>query len=110
MLGFMTLPNAIAAPSRLTRLLAAALALLAAMPLDAFAQRRPSGDTGSVSVCSRYGRGCVSGPTRSGKFDREVRLPGGTWIGCRLDCRNTLREETVDFFETLRERAPDRTR
>ena len=49
-------------------------------------------------------------PTRRGRVEREVRLPGGTWIGCKLDCRETLREESVDFFETLRERAPDNRR
>ena len=37
-------------------------------------------------------------------------MPGGTWIGCKLDCRETLREEAIDFFETLNERAPDTRR
>ncbi len=63
--------------------------------------------TGTVSVCSRYGAGCISAPVRQGRNGREIRLPGGTWIECKGDCRNTLREETLDFFETLRERAPD---
>lgn len=32
------------------------------------------------------------------RFD-EVRLPGGTWIDCRGDCRATLRREHLDFWE-----------
>ena len=72
-------------------------------------EARPAPETGgTVKVCSLYGKGCVSAPTRPGQFnDREVRLTGGTWIACKLDCRQTLREESIDFFETLNERAPD---
>lgn len=69
------------------------------------AQRRDR-NSPTVTACSRYGNGCVTGPTRPSRFDREVRMPGGTWIACKLDCRETLREETVDFFDTIRERAP----
>jgi hypothetical protein len=29
----------------------------------------------------------------------EISLPGGTWIECRLSCSDTLRRETVDFWE-----------
>lgn len=76
-------------------------------PQIADAQRRDRDrDSGIVTACSRYGNGCVSGPTRHGRVEREVRMPGGTWIGCKRDCRETLREETVDFFDTIRERAP----
>ncbi len=97
--------------TRTTRsLLAAALVPLALSSTETLAERRPSGDKGHVTACSRYGKGCITGATRSGRFDREVRLPGGTWIGCKRDCRETLREEALDFFETLRERAPDRNR
>jgi len=79
--------------------------------LPAAAQAARERDTGSrVTTCSRYGKGCISAPTRRGSVEREVRLPGGTWIGCRMDCRETLREESIDFFETLRERAPDNHR
>ena len=77
---------------------AGTLAVLPAGPADA---RSADG----VSVCSRYGGRCVSAPVRTGRFDNEIRLPGGTWIECKRDCRNTLREETVDFFETIRERS-----
>jgi hypothetical protein len=81
-----------------------------AVVLPAAAEARPSTD-GVIKVCSRYGKGCVTAPTRPGQFnDRQVRLPGGTWIACKLDCRETLREESIDFFETLRERAPGHQR
>jgi hypothetical protein len=92
---------------------AASLILLASATvlLPAAAEARRERDTGSsVTSCSRYGKGCISAPTRRGNVEREVRLPGGTWIGCKMDCRETLREESIDFFETLRERAPDQRR
>ncbi len=53
-----------------------------------------------VLACSQFGHGCVKGVVRPGTNGAEVRMPGGTWIGCKLDCRNTLREETIDFWET----------
>lgn len=56
-------------------------------------------DAASVTACSRYGRGCVTAPVRAGRFGLEVRLPGGTWIPCAQDCRITLTDETVDFWE-----------
>jgi hypothetical protein len=48
---------------------------------------------------SRYGNGTVSGPVRPSRFGYDVRLPGGTWVGCRRSCAETLRVETVDVFE-----------
>ena len=59
---------------------------------------------GSVSVCSRYGNGCYSAPIRHGRFGLEMRLKGGTWIDCKGSCKDTLREETIDFWDTQRER------
>ena len=60
---------------------------------------------GKVRVCSAYGNGCYTAPVRQGKWGYEMRLRGGTWIDCRGDCRQTLREETVDFWETQQEKA-----
>jgi hypothetical protein len=81
----------------------AALALAAAGLLAditaANAASRARDDRSTVTGCSRYGRGCVSGPTRQGRYEREVRLPGGTWYGCAGDCRDKLRAETVDFWD-----------
>lgn len=86
--------------------LAAGATLLAASPDDAQAQgaKQRRGGYGTVTACSRYGRGCITARVRWGAVEDEVQLPGGTWIGCRSDCRETLREEAVDFWETQRER------
>jgi hypothetical protein len=86
------------------------LAAAATSLLPAAGEARPSKRANSVTVCSQYGNGCVTGAIRPGQWGSEVRLPGGTWISCKLDCKQTLREESVDFFETLRERAPDNRR
>ena len=71
----------------------ALLTLLLAQP--AFADRHGDG----VRSCSRFGNGCVSGAVRHGPSGREVRLPGGTWIGCAGDCHRTLADETIDFWD-----------
>ena len=55
---------------------------------------------GYVTAESRFGHGTVSGPVRPARAGHyEVRLPGGTWIACRRSCSETLRVETVDFWE-----------
>lgn len=51
-----------------------------------------------VTACSRFGSQCISAPTRPARFGPEIRLPGGTWISCKLDCKSTLRDETLDFW------------
>jgi hypothetical protein len=91
------------------RLLLIGIATMVSLAAPALEAREAKSQS-SVTACSRYGRGCVTGAVRVGRFDREVRLPGGSWIGCKRDCRETLREETVDFWETLRDRAPDNFR
>lgn len=53
-----------------------------------------------VVAHSRYGHGSVSGPIRQGRKGYEVRLPGGTWIDCARNCVETLRRESVDFWES----------
>lgn len=60
---------------------------------------------GKVHVCSAHGNGCYSAPVRRSKWGYEMRLRGGTWIDCRGDCRQTLREETIDFWETQQQKA-----
>lgn len=59
------------------------------------------GIIGEVVVESRYGGGkAVSGPVRRNSKDRlEVRLPGGTWVECVRSCTETLRRQTVDFWQ-----------
>lgn len=54
---------------------------------------------GYVVAESRFGHGTVSGPVRRIGTGYEVRMPGGTWIHCRRSCSETLRVETVDFWE-----------
>lgn len=65
---------------------------------------------GFVKACSRYGHGCTGAPIRRARYDFEFRMPGGTWVSCRQDCKEALREEVLDFWETQRERAGDRVR
>ncbi len=67
------------------------------------AEAAPKG--GTVTACSRYGNGCYTAPVRPGQFGPVMRLKNGTWIDCRGSCKDTLREETVDYWDTLRERS-----
>jgi hypothetical protein len=39
----------------------------------------------------------------------QVQLPGGTWIYCRMSCTETLRVETVDFWEARNRDGSERT-
>lgn len=70
------------------------------------AEARPR-NKGAVLACSHHGHGCIRGEVRYGPVGPEVRMPGGTWIGCKRNCRRTLREEALDFFETLNDRVWD---
>jgi hypothetical protein len=79
---------------RATFFLTAAVAAMA-LTSTAFA----NGPSGDVVAESRFGHGTVSGPVRAARNGREVRLPGGTWIDCGRSCAETLRTETVDFWE-----------
>lgn len=81
------------------RLLALAVpAVLAALPAEAQSRRQASGGD-TVVAESRFGHGTVSGAVRQGRTGLEVQLPGGTWIACRRSCSETLRVESVDFWE-----------
>src|SRR5262245_25525177 len=71
-------------------------------------QRSAKSDAGPYVVAeSRFGHGTVSGPVRRTPLGYEVRLPGGSWIPCRRSCSETLRVETVDFFENKGKDAVD---
>lgn len=52
-----------------------------------------------VTAESRFGNGTISGPVRMTSLGPQVRLPGGTWEYCRRSCKETLRVQTVDFWE-----------
>lgn len=56
---------------------------------------------------SRWGHGRVSGPVRQGRNGLEVRLPRGSWMECARSCRETLRMETVDYWESHGNHAKD---
>ena len=60
----------------------------------------PPAEAASVTACSRYGKGCVTAPVRRTKYGQEVRFPGGTWVDCAGDCREKLRDESIDFWDT----------
>lgn len=83
----------------LTMLLLAGTAFVAADASQAGWRRSPQPEGGSVVAESRHGNGTISGPVRATSTGYEVRLPGGTWVACRRSCSETLRVETVDFWE-----------
>ena len=92
---------------RVSPLAAAALVGLAASfalpaPADAFGfRKRERLDRGYVTAESRYGGPSISAPVRAGPSGRpQVQLPGGTWIDCAYSCSDTLRRETVDFWQS----------
>lgn len=67
---------------------------------------------GYVTAHSRYGNGEVSAPVRLAQFGRQVKLPGGPWLYCETNsllfdrnrpCSETLRRESIDFWETRSE-------
>jgi hypothetical protein len=66
---------------------------------DAGFLRRRGPEPGYVVAESRHGNGTVSGPVRIASTGYEVRLPGGTWVACRTSCSETLRVETIDYWE-----------
>lgn len=80
---------------------AAALAAGFFIPAVAGAMPRDRDHAGERYVVaeSEFGHGTVRGPVRQSSEGWEVRLPGGTWIRCRRSCQETLRVETVDFWE-----------
>lgn len=55
----------------------------------------PNGD---VVAHSHFGNGNIRAAVRSAPLGWEVELPGGHWVYCRRNCAETLRVETLDFF------------
>lgn len=78
--------------------------LMACAVISSAAAEHESIKNGIVTACSKHGNGCYSAPLRETKLGPQMRLKGGTWVYCRGDCRDSLREDTVDFWETLRDR------
>ena len=54
---------------------------------------------GYVVAESRFGNGTVSGPIRRTRVGLQVRTPGGNWLHCARSCAETLRVNTVDFWQ-----------
>jgi len=68
---------------------------------EAWGRKRERLDRGYVTAESRYGGGTVTAPVRASPSGRpQVQLPGGTWIDCQQTCSDTLRRETVDFWQS----------
>lgn len=70
-----------------------------------------------VTAYSRYGNGEVSAPVREAQYGYQVKLPGGSWRYCEhnslffgrnLPCSETLRRQTLDFWETISEESNSR--
>ena len=69
---------------------------------------RQRGGYGVVVAESFYGHGTATGPVRRNSKGRlEVGLPGGTWYECAFSCSDTLRRQTVDFWENYPGRPRD---
>jgi hypothetical protein len=51
-----------------------------------------------ITAYSRFGNGSVSSIVRAGATGWEVKIPHGSWTGCRRSCEETLRVNTVDIF------------
>ena len=76
-------------------------AMLAASAFLSVPSKGPTPYAGGVVVAkSRYGNGAISAIVRQSGLGWEVQLPGGRWAYCRRSCAETLRVETIDFFET----------
>ena len=81
--------------------LAAAVAASSASTAGAQGRRGPDGSLveGYVVAESWFGKGSVRGLVRRGPAGLQVQLPGGNWIDCGRSCKQTLRQQTVDFWE-----------
>lgn len=76
------------------------LAMTIATPADARGYKGYNGlDRGYVVAHSRHGNGRMSGRVRPTNLGPQVQLPSGHWEYCRRSCSETLRVETVDFWE-----------
>lgn len=82
--------------SALFLLLAATCAASAAA--DGYRPHRKA-QQGFVVAESRLGNGTVTGAVRDAPLGPQVQLPSGTWIYCRHSCSETLRVETIDFWD-----------
>jgi hypothetical protein len=73
--------------------------LLFSLPCAADDSVAPHDHAGFVTAQSRFGNGSISARVRSEPLGLQVELPSGRWVYCRRSCEETLRVETIDFFE-----------
>lgn len=88
---------------RVTPALVAAVATATMLvAVDSASARRGGHDYAPEYVIaeSDFGNGTVRGAVRPGRNGWQVRLPRGTWIDCVRSCSDTLRRQTVDFWES----------
>ena len=79
---------------------AVAALVTAAVPADAGPSRRGEPRVVQITAESLHGHGEARGLVREGPSGRlQVQTPGGTWFDCAHSCADTLRKETVDFWE-----------
>jgi hypothetical protein len=81
-----------------TALVGLSVPLVTASDAEAKKPRKATSDT--VTACSRYGSDCYTARVVRSRVGPKLVLRGGTVIDCIGDCRDTLREKTVDFWET----------
>lgn len=89
--------------------IAAVSVALLATAAPASARRKPAANADYVVAESRFGHGTVTGAVRPGRNGLEVQTPGGNWLECGRSCSETLRTETVDFWENKGAGQKDRT-
>jgi hypothetical protein len=79
------------------------MALAVATPALAGPQAEAAGAT--ITACSTYGHHtCVTAQVRQTPLGPQFRKKGGAWNWCEGDCRDTLRRDTVDFWDDQSER------
>lgn len=78
--------------------IAGAIASGMAIP-SADAGRLPPPEGDYVVAESRFGNGTIVGPVRRTRVGWQVRTPGGSWLACERSCSETLRVNTVDFWQ-----------
>lgn len=58
---------------------------------------------GKVTACSSFGGGCYTAKLVRSSVGWKLQLNNGTIINCGVTCQDTLRVQTVDFWQDQRE-------
>lgn len=81
----------------------AALLIATAAGNGLAAKKKRYGGCRQIKVTSNYTADTVSGCVRYGRRGPEVRLPSGAWIPCHFGCADTLRSQSIDFWQWIEE-------